>query len=639
MGRRYKQELEELALIQAGVPEKASKELGQAALAASASGLIVVASGGAKVVAEWACRLHRLAFGSAAVALTPLEYASIRTSVRATTWLVSSGGRHPDIREAANAAKLRGDGRVVGMIGQANTPLEHWLSQEGVGSTITLQLPGAADGFLATNSVWSMACALARAYASFLPKEDSTDLTESLLKEVLHWGKNRASRMARNGTSGKGLVLIHDVWSAVGAQDLETRLIEASLSDVWISDFRNFGHGRHYWIADRTERSAVLALWTPSADALVEQSLAQLPDSLHLERVRVPYEGLLGALASLAWSIHATDHWADALDRDPGRPGVPPFGERLYEGGFPYPKMPLASRTTWAISRKHSSIVLTDEHVSVWRDGYRRTLAQFDTATISAVIMDFDGTLIESAKRYEPLEQVIVTQLHRLLEAGIWIGIATGRGDSVQTSLQDAIPQSLRNRILVGYHNGAQVSLLDHPVEGLDDSPTDPTFKRVCEVLERELQVTGLATLRIRAKQLTLTPTLGLSLDDTWRAAKESLSRHGLGQVGIWLSSHSVDVVASGCSKLRVVDQIAALAGCSASQVLRIGDRGAWPGNDWELLSGPLSLSVDECSSDLESCWNLVPPGLRGPKATAYLLARLQPTEGGMQLMLQEQGL
>jgi hypothetical protein len=636
MGRRYKQELEELALTRARVPERAAKDLGQAALAASASGLIVVASGGAKVVAEWACRLHRLAFGSAAVALTPLEYAAMRAPVRAMTWLVSSGGRHPDIREAANAAKLRGDGRVVGILGQANTPLEHWLSQESLGSSITLQLPGGADGFLATNSVWSMACTLARAYAPFFPEDDSVDLTESTLEEVLRWAKHDASRMARNDALNKELVLIHDVWSALGAQDLETRLIEASLSNVWISDFRNFGHGRHYWIADRTERSAVLALWTPAADGLAEQSLAQLPDSLHLERVRVPYEGLLGALASLAWSIHATDHWADALDRDPGRPGVPPFGERLYEGGFPYPKMPLISQTTWAISRKHSGIVLKNEHVSVWKDGYRRALAHFDTATISAVVMDFDGTLIESAKRYEPLEQVIVTQLHRLLEAGIWIGIATGRGDSVQTSLQDAIPQSLRSRILVGYHNGAQVSLLDHPVEGLDDLPTDPTFKRVCEVLERELQVTGLATLRIRAKQLTLTPTLGLSLDDTWRAAKDSLSRQGLDQIGIWLSSHSVDVVATNSSKLRVVDQIADLAGCSTSQVLRIGDRGAWPGNDWELLSGPLSLSVDECSSDLESCWNLVLPGLRGPKATAYLLAHLEPTEGGMQLMLQE---
>jgi len=635
MGRRYKQELEELALTRARVPERAAKELGQAALAASESGLIVVASGGAKVVAEWACRLHRLAFGSAAVALTPLEYAAIRAPVRATTWLVSSGGRHSDIHEAANAAKLRGDGRVVGILGQANTPLEHWLSQEGLGSSISLQLPGGADGFLATNSVWSMACTLARAYTPFIPEDDSADLSESALEEVLRWAKNDASRMAKNDASSKELVLIHDVWSALGAQDLETRLIEASLSNVWISDFRNFGHGRHYWIADRTERSAVLALWTPAADGLVEQSLAQLPDSLHLERVRVPYDGLRGALASLAWSIHATDHWADALDRDPGRPGVPSFGERLYEGGFPYPKAPLVSQTTWAIGRKHSSIVLTNEHASVWKDGYRRALARVDT-TIPAVVMDFDGTLIESAKRYEPLEQVIVAQLHRLLEAGLWIGIATGRGDSVQTSLQNAIPQLLRNRILVGYHNGAQVSLLDHPVEGLDDSPTDPIFKRVCEVLERDLQATGLATLRIRAKQLTLTPTLGLSLDDTCRAARESLSRQGLDQIGIWLSSHSVDVVATGCSKLRVVDQIAALAGCNASQVLRIGDRGAWPGNDWELLSGPLSLSVDECSSDLESCWNLVPPELRGPKATAYLLARLQSTEGGMRLLFQE---
>ena len=248
--------------------------------------------------------------------------------------------------------------------------------------------------------------------------------------------------------------------------------------------------------------------------------------------------------------------------------------------------------------------------------------------------MDFDGTLIESASRYDPLGPEIGDQLRRLLEAGIWLGIATGRGDSVQTSLQAAIPEHLRERVWVGYHNGARVQRLDDSVEGLDGSPVGALFQKVCAVLERELQTPGLAVIRARAYQLTLSPELGQTLEGIWKMATECLARHDLGAVNVWLSSHSVDVVAPVCSKLHVVNRIAALARCDTENVLRIGDRGAWPGNDWQLLNSPLGLSVDQCSADLETCWNFSPIGLRGTQATQYLLSRLQQEGASMRLML-----
>jgi hypothetical protein len=42
-----------------------------------------------------------------------------------------------------------------------------------------------------------------------------------------------------------------------------------------------------------------------------------------------------------------------------------------------------------------------------------------------------------------------------------------------------------------------------------------------------------------------------------------------------------------------------------ASRRTEVGDRGAWPGNDYEILRAPLGLSVDECSLDPDSCWPL----------------------------------
>lgn len=635
MGRPYQEELDELSTVRSYVPASAAIDLGHEALQASATGLIVVASGGAKVVAEWACRLHRVAFGSPAVALTPLEYASLTAPVRATTWLLSAGGRHPDIHQAAQAAKRRGDFAVTGIIGQSGTPLEQWLKRELGATSVTLALPAGVDGFLATNSVWAMACTLTQAYAPWLTKPGDGAISDDALDSVLRWTVNEAATLRDITPLGEDLVVLHDMWCMLGAQDLEARLIEASLSNVWLADFRNFGHGRHFWTADRPDRTTLIALWTPSVDVMAEQSLALLPHTLPVKRVRIPFPGAVGALAALAWSIHATPHWGNARQRDPGRPGVPPFGERLYEGGFPYPSDRVADPIAAAIGRKAWGPLPEGLSMARWRDAHDRARARFKHAAISAIVMDFDGTLIESANRYEPLEPAIGAQLCRLLEAGMWIGVATGRGDSVQTSLHAVIPEHLRERVWVGYHNGARVQRLGDNVDGLDGPPIDALFRRACDALERELQGAGLATLRVRAYQLTLSPASGQTLESVWRAAKECLARHELDGIGVWLSSHSVDVVASACCKLHVVRQIAALSGCDPEDVLRIGDRGAWPGNDWQLLNAPLGLSVDQCSADLESCWNFNPIGLRGTQATHFLLSRLKNEGTGMRLMLE----
>ena len=61
--------------------------------------------------------------------------------------------------------------------------------------------------------------------------------------------------------------------------------------------------------------------------------------------------------------------------------------------------------------------------------------------------------------------------------------------------------------------------------------------------------------------------------------------------------------------------------------MLIVGDRGRWPGNDYELLREPYSLGVDEVSVDPSTCWNLASPGQRGPSVTLEYLKALDLTE------------
>jgi hypothetical protein len=115
-------------------------------------------------------------------------------------------------------------------------------------------------------------------------------------------------------------------------------------------------------------------------------------------------------------------------------------------------------------------------------------------------------------------------------------------------------------------------------------------------------------------------------LDETTRTVHD----HAVcGNIAIVTSSHSVDVIAGGVSKLNVVARLVHdlnLADGGTDSVLCIGDRGRAPGNDAELLSHSLSLTVDQASDDPVTCWNLAQAGLRFDLACIEYLTRLRQT-------------
>ena len=94
-------------------------------------------------------------------------------------------------------------------------------------------------------------------------------------------------------------------------------------------------------------------------------------------------------------------------------------------------------------------------------------------------------------------------------------------------------------------------------------------------------------------------------------------------------SGHSVDVVTERAGKLLVVQDACLRLGLDPlTQVLRVGDGGDFGGNDYELLSQGLALSVDAVPPGIEQCWNLLPRMLSGVRGTEYYLQNLQAAEG-----------
>ena len=88
-------------------------------------------------------------------------------------------------------------------------------------------------------------------------------------------------------------------------------------------------------------------------------------------------------------------------------------------------------------------------------------------------------------------------------------------------------------------------------------------------------------------------------------------------------SSRSVDIIKRPeVSKLNILNYLEAelkIRNLPLNQ-LCIGDKGKWPGNDFELLSTPFSLSVNEVSLDLNTCWNIAPLGIKNSDACLFYL-------------------
>jgi len=99
------------------------------------------------------------------------------------------------------------------------------------------------------------------------------------------------------------------------------------------------------------------------------------------------------------------------------------------------------------------------------------------------------------------------------------------------------------------------------------------------------------------------------------------------GELQLLESSHSIDIVVRNkSSKLNVVNKCIEMSG--SENCLTIGDKGQWPGNDYELLSTPFSLSVDDVSAHPDSCWNLSSFGNKNAETTMEYFKRLSIKDG-----------
>ena len=185
----------------------------------------------------------------------------------------------------------------------------------------------------------------------------------------------------------------------------------------------------------------------------------------------------------------------------------------------------------------------------------------------------------------------------------------------------------------MGYHNGSEIAFLDDDSQPPVGGDLDESLRSVEAAIRGHSWLTGIAKYEGKNRQITLEGVRAESAEEAWEAVEEILREIGSPGVTALRSSHSIDVLAPGVSKRALVERLRSTLG-PATCILCVGDRGRWPGNDYSLLSEPLSLSVDEVSSDKRTCWNLADPGRKCVDATLHYLHAMRPLAGALTINL-----
>jgi hydroxymethylpyrimidine pyrophosphatase-like HAD family hydrolase len=634
MGKPFEKELYKIGETFQWAINQDVSELGLELLYNKPNPLFIVGSGGSLSACHYAAILFQQ-YGLMAKAVTPLELFYSQNALRNSNVLfISASGKNTDILFGYKTAINLEPNRIYSLCMKKNSPLAKLAANTSISKHYEFDSPSGKDGFLATNSLVSFFSLI---YNVFKTVSDSTPLAIPN-KESLSGLEEFLNKVSPSYTFN----VLYAGFGYPVAIDIESKLVEAALADVIISDYRNFGHGRHHWFAKRKANSAIIAVITPEEELIAQKTLSLLPSDIPTLIIRTNYNSPFASIDLLIKSFYFVDALGKLQNIDPGRPGVPDYGSKLYNLKYTSlfkEKNDIPELERIAILRKvkaPSISTLGDEEKIFWSNAYKTFKETLKNTEFGSIIFDYDGTLCSSSSRYTGIDKNITQELIKLLDKGLVIGVATGRGQSVRNDLHSKIPAKYHSNVVVGYYNCADIGTLKNTRLPNKKGIKNELLQNIFELIKSYPFPEDVCP-ELKPNQVTVE----IKDKKGWQKVRSIiidlvLSKNYFG-IQILESSHSIDIIdQTSTSKLNILAYCNKIAKKSkkTQNCLCIGDKGQWPGNDYQLLSSPHSLSVDEVSSLNEMCWNLVPPGIKNIKATLYYLSYLTFNKNGAAITL-----
>ncbi len=584
MGKPYTVEMAQLAGTYFWARHVAVAPLVTAISASGPFPLLALGSGGSLTAANIAVMLHQYHTGQIAKTVTPLEL--VRSAFdwhHAAVLVLSAEGKNADVIGAVNHVLMREPSCLSVLCMRLGSPLAALTRTYRFVDTVEYDLPSGKDGFLATNSLLACSVILCRAYAQAFSHSDGLPETlDSLLRESedpdTQLGMDHLYQQCSPLWTRSTVLALHGMLTHAAAVDLESKFMEAALSNLHIADYRNFAHGRHYWLARHGDTTAVLALIAEEDRDIADRTLRLIPAAVPVVRIDVPHWGMEAGLAALVLALQIVNLAGIARQVDPGRPGVPLFGRRIYRlKAFPKRGVIRTSADAQRVAIERKAGVSVEALAArgdfdVWRRAYATFVKGLQRTSFGSIIFDYDGTICDRENRYLGLDAAVLGHLHRILDGGAIIGIATGRGKSVRDDLRRALVENVWSRVFIGYYNGAENGRLDDNACPNAKALPCPTLAPIVRFLQEDPYVSAHTTCTYRRWQLTIEPGPQASRSTVWDVVQHIVLAAGQAGVTAVRSSHSVDILAPGVSKRSLISTIGESR--RAFPVLCIGDQG-----------------------------------------------------------------
>lgn len=623
MGRPFETELQKINDTITWAFHQNVEDLRDVILANADKPFYIVGSGGSFSACHYAAELLQFR-GLMAKAITPLALHQNRIRVNMSNLIfISASGKNTDIVSSFETAISQDPNLIISITLKLNTPLKKLSVNYSVAKNYEFNLPAGKDGFLATNSLVAFFALLNRSISIDAVDNRFTNFNHDKLAEIKNFAKNNRTK--------KTFIVLYGGWASSVAVDLESKFSEAALGNVLLSDYRNFGHGRHHWFDKQAKDSVIIQLTTPAEEKLADRTISILPKSIQRLKLSSESQSSDSCISLLIQSFYLVNEIGKVKKIDPGRPGVPEYGSKLYNLKYKTLvklKNNLSSKNYLAIARKvKSPELLKPDDLKLWSSALENYLELLSSTKFSGVVFDYDGTLCSAENRFIGMSDNVSIAVRTILEKGFIVGVATGRGKSVREDFQKQIPEEYWPQVVIAYYNGCDIGILsDCSLPDTESSP-NKTLVRISEEIGKHGILKGKLKVELRPSQLTI------KIEDKleWLYAKRILSHLlitlNLPDIQMLESSHSCDIVVkSEASKLKILSKCGEVASIfnKGNNFLCIGDRGQWPGNDFDLLSHKFSLSVDEVSADIYSCWNFSDAGRRNTEATLDYLSKIK---------------
>lgn len=585
--------------------------------------VIAVGAGPFLAVAHYFARCRTTLGLGISLVMTPMEFIlSLDDAADTDIWLFGDDAHNPEMRAASRAAGSRSGGRARRIFichsGISDIPGEF--------NPICLPVIDLPNGPDAIYSMVAMVSALLFASDRLTERPHGAALASTLI----HSTKPVGSTFQLAGLNKDDRVLLlHDPQLMPFACMMEAFLWQYRMVSVHRSDFHEFACNQYRWSFLHSEPSYMLALTTCESQFIWDRLRVALPTNNRSQNIGCGDGGRYANASAMLQGLAALPPSLPAVDDNARCQPFTGVDEIL---GVRNALDTLAANLTPAVvhklSARHLQDPVFDENKSLSMVGKQR-LRKLASARFVGIACDYDGTVVPN----EPPEArlgappaVLIDQLVRLVDDGILVGIATGRGSSAGARMREALPERLHSEILIGYFNGALIQTLD-----VDISVNGPEEHR--HVAEVTHWVASSMTVKPNAHIYAGSFQVTVLLDDildVGRFVKQMATCPAIanGEMRLVRSQHSFDVIPSEATKLSVVRRLSERSGNKEGHVLAIGDSGSAQGNDYELLLQPHAISVDHVCGDCEGTWSLFGNHVRGPAAFLQILQSMRVENG-----------